>query len=126
MKFREWKTRLNMQNLYYIFQEKNLSYLPSFELTYKISMYVLRLHSSQFQGLCLMKSSSETLQNLPYFIYVCIRKAKAAFPFFISWKNKVARNEKQKKQLWVFIYGKFIYVFCNYKNLLFFRKRRYT
>ena len=26
-------------------------------------------HSSQFQSLCLMKSSSETLQNLPCFIY---------------------------------------------------------
>ena len=27
------------------------------------------LHSSQFQGLCLTKSSSETLQNLPHFVY---------------------------------------------------------
>ena len=27
-------------------------------------------HSSRFHGLCLTKSSSETLQNLPYFIYV--------------------------------------------------------
>ena len=33
---------------------------------FKTRKYV-HIHSSQFQGLCSMKSSSEMLQNLPYF-----------------------------------------------------------
>ena len=41
------------------------------------------LHSSQIQGLCSTKSSSETLQNLPYFIYL-YENPKLLFPFFIS------------------------------------------
>ena len=41
-------------------------------------------HISQFQGLCLMKSSSEMLQNLPYFIYLYMKSKnpKLLFPFF--------------------------------------------
>ena len=31
------------------------------------STFEFRIYSSQFQSLCLMKNSSETLQNLPYF-----------------------------------------------------------
>ena len=34
-----------------------------------ISSSNISFHSSEKRGLCLMKSSSETLQNLPYFIY---------------------------------------------------------
>ena len=39
-------------------------------------------HSSQFEGLCLTKSSSETLQNLPYFWH---KKTHVFFfSFFVS------------------------------------------
>ena len=41
----------------------------------------LGTHSSQFQGLCLMKSSSETLQNLPYFIYTKTQSCFFRFSF---------------------------------------------
>ena len=34
-----------------------------------LMIYATIFHSSQFQGLCLTKNSSETLQNLPYFIH---------------------------------------------------------
>ena len=74
-------------------------------------------HSSGIRGLCLMKLSSETLQNLSYF---GIWKPK--YLFFISnnfgiqqldidqaginyYKSKVARNEKRKK-LFGFFYSK--------------------
>ena len=40
-------------------------------------------HSSQFQSLCSTKSSSEMLQNVPYFIYL-YKNPKLLFPFFIS------------------------------------------
>ena len=33
-----------------------------------VVIYTYRYHSAQFQDLCSMKYSSETLQNLPYFI----------------------------------------------------------
>ena len=56
-------------------------------------------HSSQFLCLCLTKSSSEMLQNLPYFWDT---KTHIVFSFFIlGKKNKVAWNEKWKQQLWV-------------------------
>ena len=83
-------------------------------------------HSSQFQGMCSTKSSSETLQNLPYFIYSTKTQScffrfsfHATLYFYLMnalvyvnieyqgihlVKYKVAQNEKQKKQLWVFMY----------------------
>ena len=80
------------------------------------------VHSSEKRRLYLMKSSSETLQNLPYFMYM--KNKSCFFLFFISpnkcpglcrhrsgayirEKNKVVRNEKQKNQLCVFIYIKY-------------------
>ena len=41
--------------------------------------YYLSIHTSQFQSLCSMKSSSQMLQNLPYFIYT---KPKVVFSIF--------------------------------------------
>ena len=43
----------------------------------------MSFHSSQFQGLCLTKSSRETLQNLSYFWK---KKTQIVFSFFISSK----------------------------------------
>ena len=84
---------------------------------------------SEKRCLCLMKWPSEMVQNLPYFIY--IRKTKVAFSVFhfvlhyfcslnecpdqcqhkpghlLGEKNKVAWNEKWKKQLGFFIYIKY-------------------
>ena len=74
-------------------------------------------------GFVLYENSSEMLQNLPYFIQV-YENPKLFFPFFISCyflffpnecpglcrqlgKNKVAQNEKQKRQPWVFVYIKY-------------------
>ena len=61
-------------------------------------------HSSEKRGLCLMKSSNELLQNLPYFIYT--------------------KTQKWKKQLWVFASIKFhkfwsnsLELFIKYKPL---------
>ena len=87
------------------------------------------MHSSQFQSLCSTKSSSEMLQNLPYFIYLYENPLSCFFRFSfratlyfylmnslvyvnidIRKKYKVARNETRKNQLWVFVclrYGKF-------------------
>ena len=42
-------------------------------------LQVKLLHSSQFLGLCSTKSSSETLQNLPYFI--CMKTQSCFFRF---------------------------------------------
>ena len=43
----------------------------------------LPIHSSQFQSLCWMKTSSKTLQNLSYFMYT--KNQSCFFPFFISY-----------------------------------------
>ena len=63
------------------------------------------IHSSQFQSLCSTKSFSETLQYLPYFIY--IGKLKVAF--FISCNFMFLPNECPGlcQQLWVFLYIKY-------------------
>ena len=59
--------------------------IPNYILVYKVgvgeamSFYIV--HSSQFQGLCLMKSSREMLQNLLYFWN---KKTQKKFSFFIS------------------------------------------
>ena len=42
------------------------------QMTMEDAKNSLVMHSSQFQSLCSTKSSSETLQNLPYFIYTKI------------------------------------------------------
>ena len=42
---------------------------------------VRRKHSYRFQGLCLTKRSSETLQNLPYFIYTITQSCFFHFSF---------------------------------------------
>ena len=39
------------------------------------------LHSSQFQSLCSTKSSSETLQNLPYFVHTKTQSCFFRFSF---------------------------------------------
>ena len=78
-------------------------------------------HSSQFQCLCSMKSSSRTLKS--YFIYTktqsCFFRFSLCATFFppmnalvyvghsLGEKSKVARNEKRKKLLWVFVYIKY-------------------
>ena len=41
------------------------------------------IHSSEIRGLCLMKSSSERLQNLPYFIYMRTRSCFSIFYFML-------------------------------------------
>ena len=93
-------------------------------------LYCLQLHSSEIRGLCLMKCPSEMLQNLPYFIYTKTQSWFFHFSFCATLifslmnalvyvdinqaihkkKLKNARNEKQKKTTWVFLfikYGKF-------------------
>ena len=75
-----------------------------------------------------MKCSSETLQNLLYFMHTKTQSCFLHFSFraslfffpnecpglcrhrpgtFIGEKNKVAGNEKWKKELWVFVYIKY-------------------
>ena len=46
-------------------------------------LQVKLLHSSQFLGLCSTKSSSETLQNLPYFI--CMKSQSCFFHFVLLY-----------------------------------------
>ena len=41
----------------------------------------VKVYSFQFKGLCLMKSSSETLQNLPYFIHTKTQSCFFHFSF---------------------------------------------
>ena len=61
-----------------------------FEVTVYVSAWIITrqfsvssvCHSSQFHGLCSTKCSSETLQNLPYFIYIYLQKPKVAFSVF--------------------------------------------
>ena len=71
-----------------MFSSKLVNYAILFDDT-KFTVFGLFLeklqvqHSSQFQGLCSMKSSSETLQNQLYFIYMKIENPKLIFPFFI-------------------------------------------
>ena len=106
-----------------------------------------RVHSSEIRGLYLMKCPRETLQNLLYFIYTKTQSCFSHFSFhatlffpliytliyvdidqviqFIRGKNKVVWNEKQKKQLWGFVYikyGKFwsisLELFIKHKPLL--------
>ena len=93
------------------------------KMFYDVVEYLGVNHSSEKRGSCLMKSSSETLQNLPYFIYLD-ENPKLIFSFCTTLYfplinalvyvdidqgihqgiNKVARNEKRKKQQWIFIY----------------------
>ena len=42
----------------------------------------------------------QMVQNLPYFIYTKTQS-------YIQGKNKVAKNEKWKNQLWAFVYIKY-------------------
>ena len=42
-------------------------------------------HSSQFQSLCSTKRPSETLQNLPYFIYTKTEKSTLGFRIYIKY-----------------------------------------
>ena len=91
-----------------------------------INLY--KSHFSQFQSLCLTKSSSETLQNLPYFIlmgktqsyFFCFSICANLIHFLMNsivyvgidqgirkGKSKVAGNGKWKKQLWVCVYIKY-------------------
>ena len=51
--------------------------------------YTLKKHSLEIRGLCLMKCSSEMLQNLPYFWNTIIHS--------LGGKYKVSRNGKRKK-----------------------------
>ena len=57
-----------------------------------INQFWLSLHSSEIRDVWWNKLSRETLQNLPDFIY------------YTKTQKVQARNEKWKKQLWVFIY----------------------
>ena len=79
-----------------------------------------------------MKCSSETLQNLLYLMYKKTHVVFFRFSFHATLcfylmnalvyvdidqgihkgKSKVARNEKQKKTMWVFLYIKYI-KFCS-------------
>ena len=66
----------------------------------------LCIHSSQFQSLCSTKSSSKTLENLPYFI--CTKTQSCCFRFsFRATLFFSLIKEKKEKQLWVFIYIKY-------------------
>ena len=42
-------------------------------------------NSYQFMSLCSMKYHSEMLQNMPNFMYVCIRKPEVAFTIFLCY-----------------------------------------
>ena len=78
-------------------------------------LHIIIYHSSEIRCLCWMKWPGETLQNLPYCIYI-YEKQKLLFQFFISryfifplaLMNALvyveAQNEKREKQLWVFVY----------------------
>ena len=61
---------------------------------------VLVVHSSEVRGLRQMKFSSETLQNLLYFMYNIDQGIHKG-------KSKVAWNENEKKTTWVFLYIKY-------------------
>ena len=79
-----------------------LDFLPAMELNRLVTGFIAQQHySSEKIGLCLMKSSSKILQNLPYFYP---HSSFHASLFSLLGKNKVGWNEKQKKQFWVFIY----------------------
>ena len=75
---------------------------------------LLMSHSLEIRGLCLIKWPSETFKILPYLWNM--KTQVVLFSYFIlcyfifSLKNKVAQNEKWKKNTWVFVfqkYGKF-------------------
>ena len=59
---------------------KELSKTSLHKISDKFSFSTMSVQSPQFQGLCSMKSSSETLQNWPYFIYT--KTQKVAFSIF--------------------------------------------
>ena len=66
-------------------------------------------HSSENRGLCLMKSSNKTLQISKFALfYIVYKNTKLHFTFFDVDQNKVAQNEKQKIQFWVFVYIKYM------------------
>ena len=66
-------------------------YFRSIRIRCKKDIFFLILHSSQFQGLCLIKNSSEMLVEIDQ--------------AFIRGKNKEARNEKRKKNtMWDFVF----------------------
>ena len=106
--------------IYVHYPKENSNILIIFVFGYRKCLIIFMSHSSEIKGLCLMKWLSETLQNLPYFMYT--KTQSCFFPFFIynaillfslmnalvyddidqgiHWrKSKVARNEKWNKQL---------------------------
>ena len=62
-------------------------WLKSCHVFIKIFLFSVLLHSSQFQSLCSTKSSSETLQNLPYHAYCTM----FVFEFFFAKINFLAK-----------------------------------
>ena len=57
---------------------KKLNMLLECQMHFVLNVF---FHSSQFQSLCLTKSSNETLQNLPYFIYTKTQSCFFRFSF---------------------------------------------
>ena len=53
-------------------------------LLFSLQSPLFRLHSSQFQSLCLTKCSSETLQNFPYIIYTRTQSCFFRFSFCVT------------------------------------------
>ena len=106
---------------------------------YTIYTYLFQ-YSSEIRGLCLMKLSSETLQNLPYLwnvnsqiiffifhfeqLFIC-NNGCPGLCFINCYKSKVAQNDKQKNLIG-FTYSKimanfeaFLYTISSSINLLF-------
>ena len=97
------KLEMNREHLFFKTTFYNYILLPwlyhstnvwcnSWNMWFWITNLKEKFHSSQFQRLCSTKSSSEMLQNLPYFIYI-YENPKLLFPFFISCCFIVFPNE---------------------------------
>ena len=56
------------------------------------------LHPSQFQGLCLTKSSKKTLWILPYFIYMKTQSCSFCFSFHATLFFPLIMNEMKNGQ----------------------------
>ena len=91
-----------------------------YKLDITLNTYLYR--SSEIGGLCLMKCSSGTLQNLPYFWNTKSHVVFLVFHFMLLFppnecrpglcrhnrgKNKLARYERLKKTPWVFVFQKY-------------------
>ena len=103
-----------------LFKNGNLNVMLSFKFQ-NFNYFLILPHSSEIRGLCSTKCSSETLQNLLYFMYKKTHVVFFVFHFmqlyiFTLWmpwslsKNIKLHEIKTKKTTWVLLlqkYGKF-------------------